>query len=114
MRWKDKASQTVRNATNASSCDLHKQIATGFFFYAEINLNGGITGKRCITNPSPPLLYAQWNNIFTKSSCRAVLKNKEDGLSWKKAIRLHTKPKQKIKNQEGRKGKDSAEEKCNN
>lgn len=28
-------------------------------FYIEINLNGVITGKRYIINPSPPLLYAQ-------------------------------------------------------
>lgn len=94
-RRKDKASQTVRNAIDASSYNLYKQTAAGFFLYAEINLNGGITGKRCITNPSPPLLYAQWNNIFTKSSCRAALENREDGLSWNKGNTLTYKTKTK-------------------
>lgn len=97
-RWKDKASQTVRNAADASSYNSYKQIATGLFFYAEINLNGGITGKRWIINPSPPFLYAQWNNIFTKSSCRAVLENREDGLSWNKGNTLTYKTKPKAQN----------------
>lgn len=72
----------MRNAADASSCNLYKQTATDLFFYAEINLNGGTTGKRWIINPPPPLLYAQWDTIFTKSSYRVVLENREDGLSW--------------------------------
>lgn len=67
-RWKDKASQTVRNVTHAFRYNLYKQIATGFFFYSEINLKGGITGKKCITNPCPPLLYAPWNNISQRAA----------------------------------------------